>query len=325
MGLSTDLYRNMIGSTRLGHFFIILTLSLCLSATTSGAEDLVNPIDDKFTKIGITPAESLKQRGYLAEEHFFTTPDGYRLCLTRGRNPLFKSGRSSIISNNVINNREPILFIHGVISTSQVFLSNSAFARPKDFTRLFGKNISLSYINVDEFARRLDYDPSLKSLPFLAMNLGHEVWLLNRRGTQKSEYKAGHLNRTVEEVLKVIPKSLFDARKIISLGGKSRRPKNKRLDFITILLEKSFHVSKSLIMDAIKRDFESVAHTFDPNYWAFTMDEQVAYDLPMAMDYILANSEPTESGKISIVGHSLGAALTLLTMSENREFEARGK
>jgi len=305
------------------HFFIILTLRLCLCVIDSNAEEFVDPIDDRYKKVGITAAESLQERGYLAEEHFFVTPDGYRLCLTRGRNPLFKSRRSS--SNEILNTKEPILFVHGILSSSPVFLANSAFVRPKDFTHLFGKDISLGDINVDEFARRLDYDPSLKSLPFLAMNLGHEVWLLNRRGTQKSEYKLGHLNRTVEEVLKAIPKTLFDARKIISLGGKSRRPKNKRLDFITRLLRKAFLLNRSLIMDAIKRNFESVAHTFDPNYWAYTMDEQVAYDLPLAVDYILANSEPTESGKVSVVGHSMGGALTLLALSDSKEFAARGK
>ena len=313
----------MIGSTGSGHSFIILTFRLCLSVTTRGAGGLVIPIDDKFTKIGITPAESLQQRGYLAEEHFFTTPNGYRLCLTRGGNPLFKSRRSS--SNEIINTKEPILFIHGIVSTGQVWLSNSAFVRPKDFTGLFEGNIAPGDLSVGEFIQLLNYDPSLKSLPFLAMNLGHEVWLMNKRGTQKSEYRAGHLNRTVAEVLKAIPKSLFDARKIMSLGGKSRQPRDRKLNFITRLLRESFLLNKSIIMDAIKRDFKSVAHTFDPNYWAFTMDEQVDYDLPMAMDYILANSEPTESGKISIVGHSLGAALTLLALSDSKEFAARGK
>jgi len=306
-----------------GYSFFILIFGLCLSVTVSRAEKLVDQIDDKYTKIGITVAESLEQRGFLAEDHYFTTPDGYTLCLTRGRNPLFKYGKSS--SNEIIKTKEPILFIHGILCTSQVWLSNSAFVRPKDFTRLFEGNITPGDMNVDEFTRRLDYDPSLKSLPFLAMNLGHEVWLLNRRGTQKSEYKPGHLNRTVEEVLKAIPKSLFDAREIISEGGKSRKLKNKRLDIIVRFFRRSFILNKSILKRAIERDFESVAHTFDPNYWAYTMDEQVAYDLPLAVDYILANSEPTQSGKVSVVGHSMGGALTLLALSDSKEFSARGK
>ena len=126
------------------HLLIILTLRLCLSVTGSITKQLVNPIDDKFTKPGITAAESLEQRGYLAEEHYFTTPDGYRLCLTRGRNPLFRHGMSP--GNGIFNNREPILFIHGIVSTGQVWLSNSAFVRPKDFTGLFEGNLSLIHI-----------------------------------------------------------------------------------------------------------------------------------------------------------------------------------
>jgi len=308
---------------RSGHFFIILILRLCLGVLFSKAEQVVDPITDRFTKIGITAAESIRHRGYLAEEHYFTTPDGYRLCLTRGRNPLFKYDGTS--DNDVVNIKEPILFIHGILSHGSLWVANSPHVRPKDFTRLFGGITSSSDLKVHEFIKRIDNDPSMRSLPFLAMNLGHEVWLLNRRGTQKSEYRAGHLNRTVVEVLRAIPVTVFNSSIITNFGQKKRRAKNRKLDFVFRLLTKSLMLTQSMIMDAIKENFESVAHSFDPNYWAFTMDEQVAYDLPMAVDYVLAHSEPTDSGKVSIVAHSLGSALTLLTMSENRKFDAKSK
>jgi len=54
------------------------------------------------------------------------------------------------------------------------------------------------------------------------------------------------------------------------------------------------------------------------------MDEQAAHDLPMAVDNTLANPEPTELGKVSVVGHSMGATLTLLALSHGRQFSARG-
>jgi len=54
------------------------------------------------------------------------------------------------------------------------------------------------------------------------------------------------------------------------------------------------------------------------------MDEQAAHDLPMAVDYIPGNSEPTELGRVPVVGHSMGATLTLLALSHGRQFSARG-
>jgi len=54
------------------------------------------------------------------------------------------------------------------------------------------------------------------------------------------------------------------------------------------------------------------------------MDEQAAHDLPMAVAHIPTNSEPTELGRVSVVGHSMGATLTLLALSYGRQFSARG-
>jgi len=113
---------NTIGITQSGHFIIMLTLRLCFGVTTRRAEELVNPIGDRFNKIGITAAESLKQRGYAAEDHYCTTSDVYRLCLTRGRNPLFRYG-SLLAMQSSTTESSPYFATEFY---RQVWLSNSA-------------------------------------------------------------------------------------------------------------------------------------------------------------------------------------------------------
>lgn len=312
--------------------FIYFSLMLLLLVLISSIECSVKIIDettDELNKVGLSSAEAVRARGYYAREHYFKTKDGYILCITECLNPLFNQEHLHGQS------KQPVLFVHGAFASGTLWLTNSAGIEPKDFTSHLDASInndsemdgSNEQINEKILWQLLDQEPSTKSLPFLAMNFGHPVWMLNRRGYHQSEHRAGHMNRTIDEVMRSIPKTLLEAhsKNRETSKGKVDNDKNKEEKSFDIF-EKLFEVSMSLSNDSIKRaiehDRETFIHNFDADYWSFSLDEQVAYDIPQAIDYVLRHSNHDQ---LSIVGHSIGGALTLLLMSEKPEYQDKSE
>ena len=103
---------------------------------------------DLFVK---TP-QLIESRGFLCQEHFIQTSDGYIIAVHRIVNPVVKTkGR-------------PVLFWHGLGGTSRDFLINDGRGSINESTDVVGNNIGF------ELAKR-----------------GYDVWLANARGTPYSK------------------------------------------------------------------------------------------------------------------------------------------
>lgn len=120
----------------------------------------------------------LTENGYLAEDHYVTTIDGYRLNIIRASNPLLID-----IPERHLVRKQPVLFVHGITTSSLLFVIRVRKAKPRNLVNLDLENIS----NQRELNSALDQaSPSSQSLVTLLLDLGHQVWLLNRRGATKS-------------------------------------------------------------------------------------------------------------------------------------------
>lgn len=239
---------------------------------------------DQVRKSG---TEIIRLRGYLAEEHLLITPDGYILTLVRATNPLINEGRSGL------PNKDPILFVHGSFSAASIFVLNGIGAQPKDYSHLDAGSMSQ-----DELEDLLKDDPGAGALPLLAMNFGHEVWLLNKRGSEGSQRKIVRSGERVDVV---------DAGTFFPLTSSN-----------TSGLTNSFQATNpiSAFADAVKNVSTAAAKRAAANFWAFSLDEQIGIDFPMAVERV---TNHTGRPKIAVVSHSAGGAITLAALAEKPE------
>lgn len=204
-------------------------------------------------------SQLLTKSGYLAEDHYVTTADGYRLNIVRAISPFVVD-----IVKEQVAHKQPVLFVHGITSSSLLFIIRLRNAKPRNLI-----DIDLANFN-DQQELNLALDqtsPSSQSVVTLLLDLGHEVWLLSRRGATNS-----------------------------------RTRKDKDGSWTEIKW--------------------SSCHFGQHNFWNFSLDEQARYDLPRAVEYILKVSNRP---KLSLVGHSLGAALILMSLSLDPNLEDKGK
>lgn len=239
------------------------------------ATELAHQTHAFYERPGVSARAIIEARGYLAEEHHLITPDGYRILITRATNPLILKGRSGLES------RDPILFIHGILEDSAVFLINSL--------ELDGPN-DLSDRNLSDPGEvlRLTGEQSAKSLAFLALDFGHEVWLMNRRGSPGSRQK---------------------------LGNKwSLRPRSKRQTSEQVASE--FPLDPILSLPGALTNYGRLPgnffFSFDRDFWGYSFDEQARWDLPLCVDYVRAH---TNRSKVATVTHSAGGAILLMALA----------
>jgi pimeloyl-ACP methyl ester carboxylesterase len=255
--------------------FGLLVFASLLAQAHSKADLAHNKASQLYGAPSVTPSQILRARGFHAQDHHFVTKDNYRIRLTRGLNPLINRGQSGRAD------KIPILFVHGILESANVFLINSFGATPKDFG-----DVDLAGESLDEVIARLAAEPSAKSLPLLALNHGHEVWLMSRRGFPGSQTKLGDRPVGFEPT---------------SPAGKSATGPFSAL------------IHEFTDFTQLK---EQISFSFDRNFWNYSLDEQAEYDLPQAIDYVLA---ATKRMQLSVVGHSAGGALTLMALSSMPE------
>lgn len=100
--------------------------------------------------------EIVEASGYKIREHIVTTRDGYLLVIHKLENPKF-------IGTNHVNASKIVYFHHGLMTNSELFVLGST---------------------------------KLKTLPYLLVDLGYEVWLGNNRG---NKYSRKHLKFPASE------------------------------------------------------------------------------------------------------------------------------
>lgn len=271
---------------------LLIASILCIHTNCHNILDKSAAFDDinGYDMVHATTADIIRSRGYIAEDHFVTTTDGYILNLVRALNPLLKDRK--------IKNRRPLLCIHGWTFSVKYFVVNSINARPRDYS-----NLDAGEIDLDNLKQLLLRDPSKNSLVFTALNFGHEVWLLNRRGSTPS---LGHINTAKQAYISPLNDlpGLFSQQ-----ASATNMSKTNQTDYLLFIKNQQ---SKFTALDNI----------VNPRYWNFSLDEQAGYDLPETIDYIL---NVTQQERVSLVAHSQGGSLVLMLLSTKPEYANKSK
>lgn len=217
--------------------------------------------------------ELLQRAGFEYENHYALADDGYVTQLIRIVNPLADRSRLRIA---------PILLIHGQTSNSRNFLmqSNSQH-RPMHWPANSDRQrrsepakeslIDLaSILEEHEKTNRLSPISSNRSLAMMLANNGFDVWLASTRGSDPNN--RGFVPDYYKKTLK---------------RGLNRQ---KRMSTRSDLLLKERMSRK--------------------NYWSFTLDDQIEYELPSQVATVL---NVTGAEKITMMGYS-NSAMTILSM-----------
>lgn len=231
-------------------------------------------------KFGLTASGIARLRGYVAEDHYVTTKDGYILSLARITNPLINNGKRGASDKDVI------LCIHGIFVDGSLFVINSEGVQPRDYSKY-----NISSMNDNQIQSLLAGDPAQRSLALLAANFGHEVWLLNRRGSQPSLGRVNRRGRTIN-------RQHVDRPNSSSRGPRS--PSAVVMDPINTIAE---------LMNGL---VATSSEQLNSNYWNYSFDEQAEYDFPAVVNYILKYSGRK---KTAVVAHSAGGAITLMALT----------
>lgn len=257
-------------------FIIILVLVLRYSLALAKEAGHLRPIQPKVRS---STSTILNEIGYLAEDHYLSVQDGlYTLNLVKVTNPL--------VANRKSVGKYPLLFIHGLLTNANAFLQTSGKPTPKNHV-----TDNLSTMNEEELLEVLGQDVGSQSLVYLALNIGHEVWLLNRRTTGDS--RTGHFARL----------------------NRRGHAGNGRLNN----LESADNTAANLRHFPKKNKRGDITPT---EYWNFSLDEQATYDIPSTIEYILDQSGKQ---KLNIVGFSAGATITMMSLTNQPKLANKSK
>uniref|UniRef100_A0A6G1SIQ0 Lipase member N n=1 Tax=Aceria tosichella TaxID=561515 RepID=A0A6G1SIQ0_9ACAR len=345
------------GPVALGVLLAILIAYLDSYVATTATNSASNEVNGReqepnkafFQRPGVRVSEILRARGYLAEEQSFVTDDGYVLGITRGLNPLIGPKRRQNLR------RQPLLFIHGTLVDANSFVMNSFdIEQPKDFSGLDADQVSES-----KLIQLFNDEPSAKSLAFFALNFGHEVWFLHRRGSPLSQKRidspankpkpptvmqkylasieahfgrdelANELNRNWRNRRSVsqttITTDWFNSTAGDEMATRNNSSRHRRASELNNHERSSSQATTkkdhTRVVEAVEAAPAALADygnlgidikiTLDKRLWNHSFDEQAAYDLPNAVDYVL---EQTGHEQLVIVGDSSGGALIIMSL-----------
>lgn len=265
---------NLIKATTVTSIIIVL-ISQQIYASDDNAHELLE----------LTTTEMIRSRGYLAEDHYFLTSDGFVINMIKAINPTIKDKR-------VVRRKSAVLLLHGITTSAKCFMMFSAGATPRDLS-----NLSANLIEKKDLAKLLADDDSAKSILLLLLNFGHEVWLMNRRSVLDSMRQTINLAGSLKTNEHLINDDVEVQDTIIRKLAKKKKQK-KGKSFIPKAIEKF----KDLILE----------HNY--KFWNFSFDEQAEIDLPEAVDFVLKKSNRE---RITILGHSAGGQLILQALAIN--------
>lgn len=156
-------------------------------------------------------------------------------------------------------------------------------------------------------------------MPFAASDFGHSVWIMNRRGGQ---YSQKHINMTAYKPGPIASavSSFFG---LFGKTGKSRTNSNNSLvDRPNSKNYNKFKVLRDIIFKNPKFNLNNIENQFNRKYWNWTLDDEAKFDIPCLINYVL---NKTGRERVSLVGHSAGSNLSLMSMIVHPELQAKSK
>ena len=286
--------------------------------------------EEFFQRPGVKVSEVIRACGFLAEDRQVVVEDGFVLTLTRATNPLIVRPPP---------NKDPILFVHGTLTLPNQFVVNSFKVRPKNLLR----DIDVEGSSLEQLVEALEDEPSARSLPFLALNFGHEVWFLHRRGVPQSlkRLKLGQRPQLpYEKYLRAARLAAARRRKLAPTSPVKRheadvpaddqRANKTEEEEATTAAATTTPTNNSRVIQSIKAapsallDYGKllldIRLSTTPGLWNYSLDEQAAYDMPRALDYVL---EVSGRKRAALVGGSGGGALILMALIMNPELNRK--
>lgn len=277
-------------------------------------------------------ANFVEFRGYKADLHFVSPSSGYNLSLVRIINPLINTNKNDEFRRYVPS--DPILFIHGIFESGKSFLMNSMLVKPMDYTSVNVKSIK----DLNNLRQLLRNEPSANCLPFLLSNFGFDVWLLSRRAALESQRlsdkqpdKSFNLIHAIQESIRKQVQNTYNQFNPLAqmtnnqwFGTSDYLDKlraqfnaNNNSDNTNIEADLDDQLRKFVYSNQATSAGSSSSDKISQNYWHFSLDEQANLDIPKVIDYILTTSQ---RDRLSLIGHSLGAALPLMTLVKRPEY-----
>lgn len=249
-----------------------------------------------INEVGLTDAELAELRGYTTISHQVQVDKGYVLDVVEIVNP-------AITSNN---SRGSVIFVHGILSSSGIFLVNSVGAEPKNYANQDPSNMSLAQLQT-----LLASDGSAKATPLLMSNFNFKVYMMNRRavgtslaasgypGFLVSQKAGGMLLNGIETVVKPFVKYL---------NGPITATLGSLLEFVPqTLIEGFLNLASALMVPMFQAPTEA-------GYYEYPIDPQAARDFPIVVDFVRARDGVA---KCAVIGHSLGGAIVAMSLAVN--------
>lgn len=261
---------------------LLLTILIHIQNETFAQEK-----DSAQEAMNLRGIELIRMRGYIAEDHYFITSDGFVINMIKVINPLIKSKK-------ILKKKDVVLIIHGLTTSAKCFVLNTDGAEPKDYSKL-----DASKMDQDELNDLLQDDDSARSIVFLLSNFAHEVWLMNRRCVSDS----------IKETIRLSEE--FDKKVLVNLD-------DKVVDQLTKEIKKNSNKeaikNKKKFIPAVFDRFRNLIYDHKQKYWNFSYDEQAVFDFPETIDYVL---KKTKRKQLAIIGHSAGGQLILMGLALN--------
>lgn len=240
------------------------------------------------SSFGPTTSQIIELRGFRAITHYICTSDGYSLELIEIDNP--KVNSSSV-------HKDPVLLIHGILANANSFIVNSLGAHPEDFSARIAADMSAG-----DLLDLVGDNPNSKSIAFSLANWGHRTFLLNKRGAGGSVRRCGSYlsNRSRFQNMKADLREWWSGGRRSLFGGLGLVPSTlgSILNFVS----------------------SAGSHSDNEHFWNYSLDDQASRDIREVVEYILVSSGKP---KISMVGHSAGAALILMALSSFRDLNSK--